>query len=182
MIPLEELIASALGELSSEADQQVEEHVLSCGACAGRYQALLRLGPAIRALVQEGEAMMPVTLALARQMEDQGLVTRRYVLTPGLEVACAVAADDVYTLVTYEAALDNVSRLDLIRGADRLRDVPFDASAGRVCMLLPGESLRRMPTQKQTVRLIAVDGGADRLIAEYTLAHQGFVAGNNETL
>jgi hypothetical protein len=175
MIAVDRLLSSALGELDPRADLEVEEHVLSCGSCATKYAAFVRLGPAIAQLVRSGSAMMPVTRTLAERLGAEGLISRRYVLEPGKIVPCAVGADDVYTLTTYHADLTGVSRVDLVRTGGRLEDVPFDASEGRFYMVVNCDFLRTLPSMKLPLRLVAVDAGGERTIGEYTLDHTAFV-------
>jgi hypothetical protein len=175
VIAVDRLIACALGDLTGDAADEVEEHVLSCGTCAATYASFVRLGPAIRALVGDGGAMLPATPALLEAAEAAGLVTRRYTLTPGAVVKCTVDATDIYSLTTYEGLdLGGVSRLDVIRAGTRLTDVPFDARAGRLYMLTRAESLRALPSRKLPIQVVAVDGDGERTIAEITLDHTAF--------
>jgi hypothetical protein len=175
VIAADRLIACALGELAGDAADEVEEHVLSCGACAAKYASFVRLGPAIRALVRDGDATVPATRALVDAAEAAGLVTRRYVLTPGAVVPCTVDAHDIYSLTIYEGLdLAGVSRLDVVRPGGRLVDVPFDARAGRLYMLTRGEMLRALPTMKLQIQLVSVESGGDRTVAEVTMDHTAF--------
>jgi hypothetical protein len=170
MIAIECLLAGALGELDGDVEREVDEHILSCGSCAATYTSLVRLGPEIAALVRAGNASMPITRTLADRLEREGLVTRRYLLTPGAIVPCTVGAEDIYSLTTLEADLSKAQRVDLIRGEQRISNVPFDGGAVR--LLTSAEVIRSVPTMKLPFRLVAVDaGGHDRLIAEYTLDH-----------
>lgn len=171
MIALDRLIASALGELSGDAEMEVEEHVLSCSRCARRYGSLLRLGPGIAQLVRSGEALMPVTRALAERLEAEGLISRRYELEPGRAVACTAGPADIYSLTSYHVDLTGASRVDLVRPGQRLSDVPFDADAGRVYMLLRADALRALPSMRIALRLIAVDDDSERTLGEYVLDH-----------
>lgn len=171
MIALDHLIASALGELSGDAEMEVEEHVLSCSSCAHCYASLLRLGPAIAHLIRSGSALMPVTRALADRLDAEGLISRRYELEPSRAVPCTVGPADIYSLTTYHVDLTGASRVDLIRPGQRLSDVPFDAEAGRVYMLLRADVLRALPTMTVALRLVAVDEGGDRILGEYALDH-----------
>jgi hypothetical protein len=177
VIGVERLIACALGDLAGDAADEVEEHVLSCSACAATYAKFVRLGPAIRALVRDGGTTVPATPALVDAAEAAGLVTRRYVLTPGAVVPCTVDASDIYSLTSYVGLdLAGVSRLDFVRAGTRIADVPFDARAGRLYMLTRAETLRALPTMKLPIRLVAVEDGGERTIAEVTLDHTAFEA------
>jgi hypothetical protein len=61
--------------------------------------------------------------------------------------------------------------VDLIRGGQRLLDVPFDPDAGRVYMVTRADFLRTLPTMKVELRLIAVDDGNERTLGEFVLDH-----------
>jgi hypothetical protein len=172
MIPLERLIASALGELAADDDAEIEGHVLSCSSCAAAYAGLLRLGPALAALVRGGHCYMAVTPLLVERLERERLVTRRYRLAPGEVVPCTVGADDLYSLTTLEADLSDFERVDLLRGDARVPDVPFEPTCVRT--LSPADALRRLPTMRLPLRLVAVTADGDRPIAEYTLSHTAF--------
>lgn len=175
MIESERLLAAALGELSGDEELAVEEHVVSCGACAARYASFVRLGPALAALVRDGAAAMPITRSLVERLDAEGLVSRRYVLAPGAMVPCGVGPADVYSLVVLDADLTGATRIDLIRGADRLADVPYDPT-GHVYLLTPSRIVRTFPTMKLPLRLIAVDGVSERALGDYTLDHTAFAA------
>jgi hypothetical protein len=181
VIAVDRLIACALGELADDDADEVEEHILSCGACATRYASFVRLGPAIRALVRDGDATVPATRALVDAADAAGLVTRRYVLTPGAVVRCTVDATDIYSLTTYEGLdLAGVSQLDFVRAGTRIADVPFDAREGRLYMLTRAEMLRALPTVKLPIRLVAVEGSGERTIAEVTLDHTAYEPGGDK--
>ena len=66
MIAFELLAGSALGELDEADEARVEEHVVSCGACAARFETLLRLGPAIAALVRAHPTSFIATPSVSR--------------------------------------------------------------------------------------------------------------------
>jgi hypothetical protein len=171
MIALDRLISCARGELSGDAEQEVEEHVLSCSRCALRYASFLRLGPAIAELVRGGGVTMPVTRALAERLDAEGLISRRYELEPGTAVPCTVGPDDVYSLTTYHVDLAGVSRVDLVRFGQRVPDIPFDADAGRVYMLTRAEVLRTLPTMRVPLQLVAVEAEGERTLGDYVLDH-----------
>ena len=174
MIAIAHLLSNALGELEDDMEREVDEHILSCGRCAATYASLVRLGPEIAALVRSGTATMFVSRALADRLEREGLVTRRYLLTPGAVVPCTIGAEDIYSLTTLEGDLSHAERVDLIRGDHCTRDVPFDRS-GSVRLLTSGDVIRNFPTMKVPFRLVAVGAdGQERTIGEYTLDHTAF--------
>lgn len=171
MIAIDRLIAAALGELSGDAEVEVEEHVLSCSECAARYATLLELQPAIAERVRDGAVDLPISEPLMRQLDATGLITRRYSLVPGQPVPCTVGPGDIYSLTTYSVDLAGVTRLDLMHGTQRIPDIPFDAERGRVYMLTPATFLRPLPSMRIYLRLLAVDGAEERELATYILDH-----------
>jgi hypothetical protein len=114
---------------------------------------------------------MPVTRALVEQLDAEGLITRRYALEPDAPVPCSIGPEDIYSLTTYAVDLAGASRVDLIRQGQRLPDIPFDAGAGRVYMLTRAEALRRMPSTRLHLRLLAVDEAGERTLGNYVLDH-----------
>ncbi len=178
MIELELLESHALGELSDEEAARVDEHVLSCGACAATLERLLLIGDAVAALVRGGELTFPVTRELAGALSRAGLVSRSYRVAPSRSVACSVAAEDVYALTTLEADLGAVERVDLVRdlptGRSRLEDVPFDAAAGLVQFAVRSDHLRTFPSTRIRLELLAVAPSGERTLGEYFLDHTGY--------
>ncbi len=171
MIALDRLIACALGDLSGDDELAVEEHVLSCDACARRYASFVRIGPAIAALLRSGSASTFLTRDLVARFEAEGLVTRRYELEPGRRVPCTVDGSDIYALATFHADLRGVERVDLERMGQRVTDVPFDPTTGRVYMITSCDFIRSLPTMEFPLRLIAVDAHGDRTLGDYLLDH-----------
>ncbi len=170
MIAIEMLAGLAIGDLDEARHDEVEEHVLMCSACAERYAALVRIGGEVASLVRAGGTTIAITPALLGRLEAEQLVSRRYVLTPGAVVPCSVGIADVYSLTTLEADLAGIERVDVIRGGQRLTDVPFGRE--RVMLLTPSAVIRTLPTMKIPFALVAVarDGSEQRL-AEFTLDH-----------
>lgn len=172
MIDVDELIACALGELADEAEAAVEEHVLACGECAERYAAFVRIARDLPELVRGGHVAMPITPALYARMHAAGLVSRYYVLAPGTTVPCGVGAADIYSVIRLECDLRNLSRVDLVRGGERIPDVVFDDHA--VLLATPSELVRRIPTMKLPFQLVSVEESGERTLASYTLDHTAF--------
>ena len=175
MIAPELLLGCALGELGPEAEVEVEEHVLSCAECANLYASFVNIGIGVEELVRTGRTTMQLTDTLQLRLEREGLVSRRYVLSPGAIVPCTVGAEDLYSLTTLEADLSHEQRVDLDRGGQRIADIPFDAR-GVVRLLSSSDVLRKLPTMKLPFRLVGVDAeGRERVLGEYTLDHTAFV-------
>jgi hypothetical protein len=101
-------------------------------------------------------------------------------MAPGGEVSCTVDARDVYTAVRLRLDTRGLERVDLLYEAPsaryRIEDVPFDAAAGEIVFVQPGEYLRTLATERKVLRLIAVVGDEERVMGEYVLKHTAFRA------
>ena len=177
MIELEQLVKLATGELGDAEVADVEEHILACGSCAATLERLLRLGDAVGVVVRAGKLAFPATGGLVADLERAGLVSRSYLLAPDCIVPCAVSAEDLYAVATFEVDLRGVERVDLVRtvlgGSVRMNDVPFDAEQGVVRIVSRSDVLRTLPTARVKMELFAVDGPAERKLSEYFLDHTG---------
>jgi hypothetical protein len=169
MIDRDRLIACALGQGAD--DDVVEEHILGCSECAAAFATFARIGPALAAAIRAGELGFIATRTLVDRLDRERLVSRRYRLTPGAVVPCAIGLTDIFSLLEIEADLAGASRVDLTRGTERLFDIPCDRAAGRIYVVTPGAVIRRFPTMKIPFRVLAVDGTAERSLGEYTLDH-----------
>jgi hypothetical protein len=91
-------------------------------------------------------------------------------------VPCSVGADDLYTLVELEADLAGVGRVDVVkhRTGTRVEDVPYDRERGVVAWIEPCEAIRRVPSGRSQLTLLAVDEGGERVLGTYTLDHTAF--------
>lgn len=174
-MPLDLLAASALGELSGADEARVEEHVVSCSDCAARFEAFVRLGPAIAALVRAHPAVFIATPSVVEKLEAERLVSRRYVLAPGGRVPCTVSPADIYTLTRLDAELAGASRVDLRSTLGIVEDIPFDPRTGSVYLVNRSATLLPLPTRDIDLRLVAVEAdGSERTLGEYTLAHTAY--------
>jgi len=177
VIELDQLIGHALGELDEPAAAVVDEHVLACGRCAAVLERLLAIGDGVRALVQAGQVACPASAALVEELAAAGLISRRYRLAPDQPVACTVSADDIYAATTLEgpAEVRGVQQLDVVlttpAGATRMRDAPFDPRSGLVMFLTRSDVLRKLPSCRIRVELVAVDASGERELAAYFLDH-----------
>jgi hypothetical protein len=167
VIELDRLIACALGG----DDDGVEEHVLACTPCAELFASFVRLGPALAATIRAGDLGFIATRSLVDRLDRESMISRRYRLTPGVIVPCTIGLTDILSMLELEADLTSASRVDLARGAERLADIPFDRTAGRIYVITPAAIVRRFPTMKIPFRLLAVDGTAERTLGDYTLDH-----------
>jgi hypothetical protein len=177
MIAFDRLAMLALGELPQEEAAAVEEHVLGCDECAARLERMIDLGQGLSALARAGSTGgLLAGEAIVELLEREHLVTRRYRIAPGGQVACTVDAGDVYSAMYLAADTSGARRVDWIYHSPtagyRVEDVPFHA--GGVTFVMPAAYLRTLPTQRKTIRLVAVDDTGERLLGEYVLDHTAY--------
>lgn len=178
MIAHATLVALALGDLTGADADVADEHVLACGECAVELERLVAIGMGARALVREGKARIAVSDRLIDRMQRDGLVSRSYRLRPDEVVACSVGVDDVYALTCLEADFRGVRRVDLLRGDQRIEDMPIDRERGQVAFVQRSDFIRTLPSIDVRLTLVAVnEDGSDRTLAEYTLRHTALTLG-----
>jgi hypothetical protein len=164
------------GELSRAARRRVEEHLLSCAACAARAEATARLVLGARELVRRGEVPAVLLPPVVERLRREGRRVREYRVAPGGSVRCTVAPDDDVVLSRLSADLRGVARVDLVSRIDegaehRLSDLPFDAAAGELVYAPPAAALRARPAGVERLRLVAVGPEKERVLGEYTFDH-----------
>jgi hypothetical protein len=180
VIAFEKLAMLALGELPEAEAEEVEDHVFACTGCALILERLLDLGARIAEVTREGGAFMLASRALVDELARAGMVTRRYRMGSGGQVACTVDAKDIYTAMHLSLDVDarDLDRIDLLyespSASYRIGDVPIDRAAGEVVFVQPAEYLRTLPSERKTVRLVSVKAAGERVVAEYTLNHTAF--------
>jgi hypothetical protein len=179
VIAFERLAMLALGELPEAERTEVEEHVLGCDHCASVLEALLDLGDVLPRVVRSGGGRMLPGRALVERLDSEHLVTRRYRVDAGAEVACTVDARDVYTAI-HLGGVDtrDVKRIDWLYDSPsssyRVEDIPFQPGDREIVFVQPATYVRTLPSERKTIRLVAVDDTGDRLLGEYTLNHTAF--------
>ena len=171
-----ELLAYWLGELDEANELRLDEHLFSCAACSERLTAVVSLGAAIRAEIKRGDFGYVVPTGYLRSLEQAGLRVREYEVEPGGSVSCTITADDDLVASILHAPLNGVRRLDVLiddpnAGKFRLSDVAFDPSAQSVTVIPSVTFVRSMPKSQQRMKLVAVDGADERVIADYTFNH-----------
>jgi hypothetical protein len=176
VIAFERLAMLALGELPVEEAVVVEEHVLGCTGCAAVLERLLELGERIGEVTRHGEAFLLAGRPLVDQLQAEGMITRRYEMGPGGEVSCTVDARDIYTCMCLKLDARALRRIDLIYEAPsaryRVEDLPFGPD--EVVFVQPATYIRTLPTERKTIRLMAVDDEGERAVATYVLNHTAF--------
>jgi hypothetical protein len=104
-------------------------------------------------------------------MKRERLRLREYAVAPGGSVNCTIAASDDFVVSRLSAPLAGVRRVDLISAGERFEDVPFDADAGEVLVIPAAALLKRRGAFTNPMRLVAVEGGKERVLGDYTFVH-----------
>lgn len=164
------------GELAASERRGVEEHLLSCPSCSRHAQGMAALGDALRGLVREGGLPVVMLPGAVERLRGDVRRIREYRVAPGGGVRCTVGPDDDVVLARLVVDLGGVARLDLVtRVGDgpqrRLRDLPFDPGASELVYMAAADELRARPASVETLRLLSVEPGGERLLGEYTFDH-----------
>jgi Putative zinc-finger len=172
----QDLLAYWLGELGEADESRLDEHLLACADCSERLRTIVDLGAAIRSDLLSGDFGFVLPAAFIRRIQDAGLRVREYDLEPGDSVNCTVTPGDDLVVAHMRAPLHGVSRLDMIVRDDtigtlRVSDLAFDPKAQSVTMVPSVTYLRTLRHAQQRVRLVAVEGVEERVIADYTFNH-----------
>jgi putative zinc finger protein len=172
----QDLLAYWLGELDESRENDLEEHLFACAACSERLRTVVELGAAIRNELLRGDFGFVLPAAFIRRLKEAGMRVREYNLEPGASVNCTVTPDDDLVVAHMRAPLGGVRRLDLliqdsVAGSMRVNDVAFDPAADGVTMVPSVAFLRTLRNERQRVRLLAVDGVEERVLADYTFNH-----------
>jgi len=174
--PPQDLLAYWLGELDEAREQSLEEHVFACAACTKRLAAIVDLGAAIRGALLRGAFSFVTSAPFIRRIKDAGWQVREYDLPAGGSVACTVTPDDDFVVSYLRAPLRDVHRLDVLiddttSGKHRVTDVAFDSEAGTLAAVTSTVYVKALGSSQRRVRLVAVDGVEERVVADYTFNH-----------
>jgi hypothetical protein len=172
----QELLAYWLGEAEEADEARMDEHLLACGACSERLRAIVDLGAAIRRELLNGKFNFVVPEAFIRRIKGAGFRVREYDLEAGGSVSCTVTPDDDFVVSYLRAPLRGVRRLDVLiddstSGKHRANDVAFDPQAAALVAVTSTAYLRTLKHSQQRVRLVAIEGSDERVIADYTFNH-----------
>jgi hypothetical protein len=166
-----------LAELDPASEATVDAHLLGCAYCAAELERLLAIGEGLRTLLRDGRLHAVVPDAFVRRLAAAGIRLRQYRLGPGDAVDCTIGADDDLLVARLRAPLHGVGQLDVLVGdgagqpAHRLVDVPFDPGAGEVLLAPATAAIRARGAFVETVRLVSVEAGRDRVLGEYVFRH-----------
>jgi putative zinc finger protein len=171
------LLAYWLGELDAAAEARLDEHLLACADCSARLGALVDLGAAVRRELLRGTFAAVLSAPFVRRLQAAGVRVREYSVEPGGSVDCTITDDDDLIVSHLHAALGGVPRVDfeLTDPAAGLRqrcnNVAFDPAANRIAVLSNAAYVRTLGHARLRMRLLAVDGGEERVLADYTFNH-----------
>jgi len=176
-VPLDALVDYWAGDLLAAEADSLEEHVFACDACGRRLAGVARLAHGVAQVAsRRGGLQMVLTPALVDRLARDGLRMRHYRIAPGQSVACTVGPEDDLLVTVLAADLRGVGRVDLVMSMPghepvRLSDAPADFANGQVIVALSGDLARTFPAMTLQTRLVAVDAGGERALAEYTFDH-----------
>lgn len=178
-VELSTLIAYWTGELG-DSEVAFEEHLFACPSCTERLRGLAELGAGVVELSRGGKVFASVPGEHLERAEAGGLRIREYRLAPGGSVACTIAPEDDANAIRLAADLTGVERVDLdvyLLGSDgeqhteHLEDLAFEAAAGEVVLLYPGDAIRPLPRCTFRLELTTGRTSGRRRLGEYTLNH-----------
>jgi hypothetical protein len=168
------LIAYWQGELDAAHEAPFEQHYLACEICSARLAEVKAAADGVKRAFASGQVGVFLTPAFAERLRARGLRMREYHVPCNGSVNCTIALDDQVLLSRLKAPLQGVERVDAIanyKGEHRIEDVPFDPVSGEVLMAPSVATARAWPAHRQTVRLLAVGPGGDRILGEYEFNH-----------
>lgn len=164
--------------LSQSDDDSVAEHLLACSQCSEALESVARFAGGVQEVVRRGNLSVVLPPEFLARLSAEGLRIRTYAPPAGGGVECTVTSADDLLMTRLRTDLSSVSRLDVeflaqngeIRG--RLEDVPFrPGTTAQIVLNQPMDWVRSMGPDVLIVKLLAVENGADRQLAEYTFNH-----------
>lgn len=172
---LELLVEYWLGQGDDDA---VEQHLFSCEHCAESLEWVARFTRGVQDVVRRGNLSVVLTPEFLARLSLEGLRVRSYAPPQGGGVECTVTPQDDLLMSRLRADLTGASRVDAVlcdaNGAlqARLEDILFRPAAGsEIVFNYPLDVARRSGRHVLVMKLVAVENGADRPLAEYTFDH-----------
>jgi len=163
--------------LPADEEMGIEEHLLGCSGCSAELEWIVSLAACIRELARMGAMQLVVSAEFLDRLRLEGLRVRQYSLAPEGHVNCTVTAEDDLLVARLSADLAGAKRIDLVqydasgREMNRLEDVPFNEGRGEIILSERVGYVRTLPSHVMKMKMIAVEDGAERLLANYTFNH-----------
>lgn len=172
-VPLARLHDYFAGELSSDEEKALEDHVFACDGCARAFDQAGALAAALRELVP------PVVSR--RKLESFlscGTPLRIVSVEPGERTFAEFSHELEFLIFNLHVELDGVKRVDF-EIADKtthttmaFENVPFDATRGEVLVACQRHYVESFPDPEPIFRLYSVDSEGRRLLGEYVVEHR----------
>jgi len=180
----DELVAYWLGDADAAATEAADEHLIHCDNCGARLDELIALSRGVHDAFVGGRVAAVLSGAFADALKAAGRRIREYRVPHNGAVHCTVRPGDELLVGRIAAPLAGVARVDALLETsldpghrERLKDIPFDATAGEVLLVPRIDTLRRLPSHDFSVRLLAVDAQGERELGHYRFHHRGVGAG-----
>ncbi len=159
-------------------DDVIEQHLLACPECSDALDWVARFTKGVQEVVRRGNLAVVFTPEFLARLSKEGLRVRSYAPPVGGGVQCTVTPQDDLLMGRLRADLSNVARLDVVLTGEsgdvraRLEDVPFrPTQTAEIVFNQPLDAARQMGPDVLVIKLVAVENGADRTLAEYTFNH-----------
>jgi anti-sigma factor RsiW len=178
-VALADLTDYAAGELSDADTTALEAHLFSCADCSARAAEFDALVRAVPAAMRSAEVGGFVTNDVLNRLSRDGARVRTYTLSPGSVIPCALWDDDELIAMRLRGDFGSASEFTMsqrIAGSEVVRATgQVAASNGEIIYAVPAAWVRQLPVVEIEVVLTAHEGGAERPVGSYTLAHGGFL-------
>lgn len=179
-ITLADLTDYAAGELPEAEAAALEAHLFACADCAARAAEFDGLVRAIRPAVRSAEVGGFMTDAILNRLAREGVRVRTFALSSGAIVPCAVWDDDELMALRLRGDFGGASEVTLsqrVAGKEVVRATGQVAAGLRdeVIYVVAAAWVRQLPIVEVEILLTAHEGGEERPIGSYTLAHGGLL-------
>ena len=101
-----------LAALTAEAEEDLEQHLMSCDTCGNRLREAIALAEGLHALARSGSLQVVVSDQFVARAAQTGLQVREYAPVRGESVQCTVAADDDLLVARLALDVSTASRID----------------------------------------------------------------------
>jgi len=177
-ITLDDLTDYAAGELAAAEAAALEEHLFSCADCSARAAELDALVGAIPPAIRSAAVGGFITDTVLNRLAREGVRVRSFVLSPGATVPCAVWEEDELMALRLRGDFGGAREVTMSQrvGGTEVIHATSEVVAGspdEVIYAIPAAWVRQLPVVHVDVRLTAREGGGERTIGSYTLAHEG---------